>query len=108
MSAFDSTKFDGLGIYGGLWTVPTDVSEPYTFKVAREMDKQSKDAIQERLVLFIAVVKHAAEKGLGFFRHNHVERGGLNCITVAFRNVRIWHSTASLCSCTDFPLLGCN
>jgi hypothetical protein len=67
MSTFDSKKFDSLGIYRGRWTVPTDVSEPYTFKVHQEIDKQNREAIQGRLVQFIAAVKHAAEKGLGFF-----------------------------------------
>src|SRR5262245_7156806 len=30
MSRFSSTKFDELGLYGGRWAIPTDVSEPYT------------------------------------------------------------------------------
>jgi hypothetical protein len=66
MSAFDSTKFDALEIYGGPWAFATDASEPYTFKTAEIIDKQNKDAIQEQLAQFIAFVKYAAEKGSGF------------------------------------------
>ena len=65
MSTFDSAKFDALEIYGGRWAFPTDVSEPYTFKTAEEIDRQNREHIQELLVRFIAIVKHAAEKDLG-------------------------------------------
>ena len=67
MSAFDSTKFDALGIYGGRWAFATDVSEPYTFKTAEVIDKLNRDDIQKLLVQFIAFVKRAAENGYGFF-----------------------------------------
>jgi Domain of unknown function (DUF1877) len=65
MSAFDSAKFDELGIYGGRWAMRTDVSEPYTFKAAEESDKISKSYIEGHLVRFIVFVKHAAENDLG-------------------------------------------
>jgi hypothetical protein len=67
MSAFDTSKFDELGIYGGLWAIRTDVSEPYTFKAAEESDKWLRAHIEGLLVQFIAFVKHAAENDLGIF-----------------------------------------
>jgi hypothetical protein len=66
MSNFDSTKFDALELYGGRWAFPTDVSEPYTFETAQEIDRQHRQRLQELLVRFIAFVKHAAENDLGF------------------------------------------
>jgi uncharacterized protein DUF1877 len=65
MSAFDSAKFDELGIYGGRWAVPTDVSEPYTFKAREESDKWLRADIEGLLVQFMAFVKHAAANDLG-------------------------------------------
>jgi len=65
MSAFDSAKFDELGIYGGQWATSTDVSEPYTFKAAEESDKWLRAHIEGLLMQFIAFVKHAAGKDLG-------------------------------------------
>jgi Domain of unknown function (DUF1877) len=65
MSRFDLVTFDQLGIYGGRWATPTDVSEPYTFQVAEELKKWSRAQIEEVLVRFIAFVRHAAENGFG-------------------------------------------
>jgi Domain of unknown function (DUF1877) len=66
MSRFDPAKFDQLGIYGGRWAIPTDVSQPYTFQVAEESEKWHRAQLEKVLIQFIAFVQHAAEKNLGF------------------------------------------
>ena len=65
MLTFDTAKFDELGIYGGLWAIRTDVSEPYTFKAREESDKWQRAHIEGLLAQFIVFVKHAAANDLG-------------------------------------------
>jgi Domain of unknown function (DUF1877) len=67
MSKFDTTKFDELRLYRGRWAVPTDVSEPYTFKVAEESDRWLRDEVEKVLVRFVSFVQHAAKEGMGFY-----------------------------------------
>ena len=66
MSRYDSAKFDELGIYPKGWAIPTDVTQPYTLKVAEEWDKYQRGHIEELVVRFVSFVQLAADKRLGF------------------------------------------
>ena len=66
MSAFDSMKFDELGIYPRGWAKSRDVLTPLdASKADKGSDKWLRAHIEAQLVEFIALVERAAEKGLG-------------------------------------------